>query len=65
MYKSSLVIRAQNSMPPESRKHEYRYRPFPAELIPPVGENYLMHLFNHPEHADLEALCLHRFPKNL
>ncbi len=66
LYMSSLVeIHAHGSIPPESRKDEYRYRPLPAEGIPPVGENHLMHLFNHPEDADEEVVCLEKFPKRL
>ncbi|KAI9875203.1 MAG: hypothetical protein M1830_008767 [Pleopsidium flavum] len=66
LYKSSLVdIHAHDSIPPESRKDEYRYRPIPAEIIPPVGENHLMHLFDHPEDADEETVCLEKFPKRL
>ncbi|KAL9118152.1 MAG: hypothetical protein Q9187_005307 [Circinaria calcarea] len=67
MYKSQLVdIRKQDDIPPEDKKDEYRYRPIPAEIIPPIGENMMMHLCSHPEDADdVDALCLDRIPKKL
>jgi hypothetical protein len=67
MYKSSLVdICEKNAIPPPERVgHEYRYKPTPPEMIPPVGENHLMHLFQHPGHAEDEPVCLERFPKKL
>ena len=36
-------------MPPETRRDEYLYEP--CDLIPPVGENFMTHLFHHPEDA--------------
>ena len=66
MYKSGLVdIRKIDDIPPESRRDEYRYNPIPAELIPPVGPNHMMHLFQHPEHAEDETVCLDKIPKKL
>ena len=67
MYKSELVdIRKEDDIPPESRQDEYRYCPVPAELIPPIGENHLLHLFTHPEDADdVGEPCLCRMPKKL
>jgi len=66
MYKSELVdIRKVDDIPPESSKDDYRYRPIPAELIPPVGPNHLMHLYEHPEHAEDDYTCLDRIPKKL
>ena len=52
-------------IPPENKKSEYRYEPMPAETIPPVGENYMMHLYDHPEDADEATVCLGRIPKKL
>ena len=51
-----------NVLPPKTRD-DYRYRP--AEIIPPVGENLLMHLYEHPEDADDDDFCLDRIPKKL
>ena len=66
MYKSELVdIRKENDIPPEGKKDEYRYRPMPAELIPPVGENHMMHLYEHPEEAEDTAVCLNKVPKKV
>jgi hypothetical protein len=33
------------------------------ELIPPVGSNYLLHLFKHPEDYDAETFTYSRAPK--
>ena len=52
-------------IPPAEKKDEYRYNPIPAAVIPPVGENYMMHLYEHPEDADEEVVCLDRIPKKL
>ena len=66
MYKSELVdIRKINDIPPETKKDEYRYLPIPAEVIPPVGENHLMHLYDHPEEAEDTGVCLQKVPKKL
>ena len=65
MYKSELVdVRKQDEVPsPEDI--EYRYRPAPPDVMPPVGSRHLMHIFQHPDCADEESLCLSRFPKKL
>ena len=66
LYKSELVdIRKQDDMPPEVKKDEYRYNPVPAEIIPPVGENHMLHLIKHPSHAEEDGLLLERIPKKL
>lgn len=66
MYKSELVdIRKQDDLPPEDKKEEYRYNPVPAEIIPPVGENHMLHLINHPTHAEEDGFVLDRIPKKL
>lgn len=52
-------------MPPVDKTHEYRYNPMPAETIPPVGENHMMHLYEHPEDAEEAGDCLDRVPKKL
>ena len=65
--KSELVsIRKEDDLPPETYKDDYLYRPMPAEIIPPLGENYMMHLFTHPDHADASAASdLEQVPKKL
>lgn len=66
LHRRALVdIRKRDNIPPESWSQEYRYNPIPAELMPPIGSNYLMHIYQHPEDADLHALCLARFPKRV
>jgi hypothetical protein len=39
------------------------YEYAPTELTPPVGSNYLMHLFKHPEDYDDELITYLRTPK--
>jgi hypothetical protein len=64
LHRKALVdIRKRDDIPPESRKDEYKYDPLPADLIPPVGKNFLMHIYQHPEDADRDAICLARFPE--
>jgi hypothetical protein len=43
----------------EGSTYEYA----PTELTPPVGSNYLMHLFKHPEDYDDELITYLRTPK--
>lgn len=65
MYKSELVdIKRKDTLPPPEDV-DYRYAPAPPETIPPIGTNYLMHIFQHPDCAEDEPLCLSRFPKKL
>ena len=66
MYSSSLAdIQATDVIPCANRKDEYRYRPVPAEIIPPVGPNHLMHLYHHPEDAETAPVCLEKIPRKL
>ena len=66
MYKSELVdIRKLDDLPPEDKKDEYRYNPVPADIIPPVGENHMLHLISHPTHAEEDGFVLDRIPKKL
>ena len=65
-YKSDLAdVKKINDIPPESKSNEYRYRPMPADVIPPVGRNHMMHLYEHPDHAEDLGICLDRIPKKL
>lgn len=59
------ILKTNEVIPPENKKNEYRYNPTPPETIPPVGENHMMHLYDHPEDADDAAVCLDRIPKKL
>ncbi|KAF7951250.1 uncharacterized protein EAE97_002801 [Botrytis byssoidea] len=65
MYRSSLIDVRQKDVIPPPDHIEYRYSPAPPEVIPPIGDNHLMHLFLHPHHADEDTVCLDRFPKKL
>lgn len=66
MYSSQLVdIKKRDDIPPESKKDVYAYRPIPAKLIPPVGSNFLMHLYEHPEEAESTPVCLDKIPKKI
>ena len=65
-YKSELVdIRKVPDIPPEDRTEDYLYAPRPAEYIPPVGNNHLLHLYDHPDHAEDDPVCQGKFPKKL
>ena len=54
-------IRKVPDMPPESKKDEYLYQPY--DLVPPVGENLMAHLFHHPEDANETSITCLRAPK--
>ncbi|KXT10453.1 hypothetical protein AC579_7893 [Pseudocercospora musae] len=47
-------------MPPNG-KMDYSFQP--GDLIPPVGSQYLLHLFKHPEEYDGEMIAYLRVPK--
>ncbi|KAI9878212.1 MAG: hypothetical protein M1830_001556 [Pleopsidium flavum] len=65
LHRRSLVdIRKRNDLPPDSEK-TYKFTPRPAVLIPPIGRNHLVHIFQHPQDAEDETICLDRFPKRL
>jgi hypothetical protein len=57
-------VRKTDDVPPPTEKN-YRYRPAPPVIIPPVGERHLLHLFENPECAEDDEPCLSRFPKKL
>jgi hypothetical protein len=69
MYRSQRVDirdpRRDDEILPPLERIEYTYKPAPPEVIPPVGENYLRHLFRYPEHAEDDPVCLTRFLKKL
>lgn len=66
MYRKSqsVDVRLKNDIPPPENPN-YCYAPVPVDLIPPVGENRLIHLFNNPDCAEDVLACLDRFPKKL
>ncbi|EME88309.1 uncharacterized protein MYCFIDRAFT_192510 [Pseudocercospora fijiensis CIRAD86] len=53
-------IRKTPDMPPTG-KIDYSFEP--GDLIPPVGSQYLLHLFKHPEEYDGEMIAYLRVPK--
>ncbi|KAF7195595.1 hypothetical protein HII31_03189 [Pseudocercospora fuligena] len=53
-------IRKTPDMPPNG-KIDYSFEP--GDLIPPVGSQYLLHLFKHPEEYDGEMIAYLRVPK--
>lgn len=59
--KDLVDIRKVPDMPSETKKHEYLYQP--CDLVPPVGENLMAHLFHHPEDADERSITCLRAPK--
>ncbi|KAI9701790.1 MAG: hypothetical protein M1836_001134 [Candelina mexicana] len=54
-------IRKCPDIPPSYLTSTYLFEP--SDLIPPVGEHYLMHLFQHPEDYEEELVTYHRMPK--
>ena len=59
--KDLVDIRKVPDMPPENRKDEYLYQPY--DLVPPVGEHLMAHLFHHPEDANEKSITCLRAPK--
>ncbi|KAL8899612.1 MAG: hypothetical protein Q9207_006108 [Kuettlingeria erythrocarpa] len=59
--KDLVDVRKVPDMPPASRKEEYLYQT--CDLIPPIGENLMTHLFHHPHEANETAITLIRSPK--
>ncbi len=65
MYRNDLVdVRASPSMPPKDHA-EYVYETTSAGTIPPVGPSMLMHLLEHPDHAEVVPVLYKRIPKKL
>ena len=49
-----------------SRSSKYSYTPAPLGHVPPIGPNYLTHLYHHPEAAENDRCkLLPRFPKKV
>ncbi|KAF8857834.1 hypothetical protein BDZ45DRAFT_787414 [Acephala macrosclerotiorum] len=57
-------VRKVDDIPPPGHV-EYIYFPAPPDLIPPVGDKHMMHLFQNPDCAENEGICASRFPKKL
>ncbi|KAK3172037.1 hypothetical protein OEA41_004121 [Lepraria neglecta] len=66
VFESELVdVQKENDLPPEDLYEEYHYRPMPPDLIPPIGENHMLHLCAHPECAEETGILFSRIPKKL
>lgn len=62
MHPYDLVdVRKTPDMPPEAREDEYQFQP--CDLLPPIGENLLIHHFENPHEANTKAIILLRSPK--
>ncbi|KAI0376042.1 hypothetical protein F5Y04DRAFT_293246 [Hypomontagnella monticulosa] len=58
-------IRSAPAIPPETLRDEYQYDPMPAQLLPPIGPNMLVHFFENPTHAGVLPDLYKRIPKKL
>jgi len=58
-------IRQFDAIPPARRSNEYTYTPLPADHVPPIGQNLLRHLYDHPEDANALPVCFRKVPKKL
>ncbi|KAH8205273.1 hypothetical protein TruAng_000520 [Truncatella angustata] len=66
MYHKDLAdIRSYPSLPSDNHKDQYFYDPMPADLMPPIGSNLLVHLFENPTHAGVLPNLYSRIPKKL
>ncbi|KAL8921384.1 MAG: hypothetical protein Q9172_004048 [Xanthocarpia lactea] len=54
-------VRKVPDMPPETKKDDYLYQS--CDLLPPVGENLMTHLFHNPHEANEKAITYLRSPK--
>lgn len=59
--KDLVDVRKVPDMPPQARNEEYLYQP--CDLLPPIGENLMTHLFHHPHEANEKAITFLRSPK--
>ncbi|KAF2188465.1 hypothetical protein K469DRAFT_627030 [Zopfia rhizophila CBS 207.26] len=63
--KNSLVDRLEcHILPPPTATH-YGFSPRPPDLVPPIGEDYMMHRFSVPHDGDGDNTCLNQIPKRL
>ncbi|KAI8943819.1 hypothetical protein NX059_001792 [Plenodomus lindquistii] len=51
-------------LPPITESH-YAYDPRPPGLVPPIGNNILMHRFNSPKECYTDDICLKQIPKRI
>ena len=66
MFSSALVdVQTSPSLPSGVGLAQYTYEPMPAGVMPPIGSNLLMHLFEHPEDAEVIPVLCRKIPKKL
>ncbi|KAH7340030.1 hypothetical protein BKA66DRAFT_45634 [Pyrenochaeta sp. MPI-SDFR-AT-0127] len=69
MHKLEYVdVKKVDDIPPHDKLGEYKYvyTPTPAKYIPPVGTEYMTHLYHHPDHAENNrGVLLPLFPKKI
>ena len=58
-------MQSKPSLPSDAMSTEYSYEPMPADLLPPIGSNLLMHLFENPEDAEVLPVLYRKIPKKV
>ncbi|KAI0847673.1 hypothetical protein F5Y00DRAFT_240792, partial [Daldinia vernicosa] len=59
------AIRSKPALPPKELKDQYQYDPMPADLVPPIASNMLVHFLENPTHASVLPDLYKRIPKKL
>ncbi|RYP61772.1 hypothetical protein DL771_010012 [Monosporascus sp. 5C6A] len=66
LYRDEITdVRSRPALPPAELKGQYVYDPMPADLVPPIGPNLLVHFFENPTHAGVLPDLYRRVPKKL
>ncbi|RYP41202.1 hypothetical protein DL767_001206 [Monosporascus sp. MG133] len=66
LYRDEITdVRSRPALPPAELKGQYIYDPMPADLVPPIGPNLLVHFFENPTHAGVLPDLYRRVPKKL
>ncbi|KAI0124137.1 hypothetical protein BJ170DRAFT_735849 [Xylariales sp. AK1849] len=66
VYRTGLAdIRSHPTLPPNNLSDQYIFDPMPADLMPPIGSNLLVHLLENPTHAGVLPDLYRRIPKKL
>jgi hypothetical protein len=67
LYRSEVAaVRKTPSLPPDNMRIHYDYDPMPADLMPPVGPNLLVHFFETPScSSSISPDLYRRIPKKL
>lgn len=58
---NNVDIRKLPDMPPENKKEDYVYQS--CDVMPPIGEHLMAHLFHHPDEANELGITFLRAPK--